>query len=392
MSLWTARLPYAGCGLFLALTTFVNIVVGSQLTYRAVEHMETVQFCGQSCHVMKPEFTAYQNSIHSRVLCVECHVAPGASGWLSSKMAGTRQLMAVVRNNYPRPIQSAMESNRLVPATETCERCHWPEIRVWHLQVIPNYKDDEQNTASQTVLLMTIGGAANSGIHGSHFGSGVRIRYAATDLKRQTIPWVEYRNEKTGVVRTYASADSKHDDLARLPQHDMQCVDCHNRPAHSFDLPDAAVNRAMASGDIPATLPFVKKTALGLLKADYPSQEEGVRKIVEGLRNYYRVSHPALFTQRSADIEHAAQTASSIYARNVFPDLRVTWGIYPNNLGHTDFPGCFRCHDEAHATKDGKTITQDCAACHNMLAVDETAPDILKTLNLAGKVGQLQRR
>jgi hypothetical protein len=74
--------------MFLAVTTFFNIVIGSQLTYRAVGHMESVQFCGQACHVMKPEFTAYQNAIHSRVLCVDCHVAPGASGWLESKLGG----------------------------------------------------------------------------------------------------------------------------------------------------------------------------------------------------------------------------------------------------------------------------------------------------------------
>ena len=125
----------------------------------------------------------------------------------------------------------------------------------------------------------------------------------------------------------------------------------------------------------------------GLLKADYPSQEEGVRKIVEGLRNYYRASHPRSSSQRVRGYRTRGANRIFYLCRNVFPDLRVTWGIYPNNLGHTDFPGCFRCHDEAHATKDGKTITQDCAACHNMLAVDETAPDILKTLNLAGKVG-----
>src|SRR5687768_11678422 len=108
--------------LFLAVTTGFNIVIGSQLTYRAVEHMESVQFCGATCHVMKPEFTAYQNSVHSHVRCVECHVAPGAPGWVESKISGTRQLMAVTFDNYPRPIQSAMESNRLVPSSETCEQ------------------------------------------------------------------------------------------------------------------------------------------------------------------------------------------------------------------------------------------------------------------------------
>jgi len=68
--------------IFFAVTTAVNIVIGTQGTYRAVEHLETVQFCGQTCHVMKPEFTAHENSPHANIECVDCHVAPGVVGWV----------------------------------------------------------------------------------------------------------------------------------------------------------------------------------------------------------------------------------------------------------------------------------------------------------------------
>jgi nitrate/TMAO reductase-like tetraheme cytochrome c subunit len=112
---------------FFGATTLLNILIGTQVTYRAVEHMETPQFCGGTCHTMNPELAAYQNSPHSRVECVECHVAPGAAGWISSKTNGIRQLVETVLNTYPRPIPSALESNRLVPATETCENCHWQQ-------------------------------------------------------------------------------------------------------------------------------------------------------------------------------------------------------------------------------------------------------------------------
>ena len=64
---------------FFGATTLLNILIGTQVTYRAVKHMETPQFCGATCHTMAPELAAYQNSPHSRVECVECHVAPGAS-------------------------------------------------------------------------------------------------------------------------------------------------------------------------------------------------------------------------------------------------------------------------------------------------------------------------
>ena len=173
--------------------TLINVVVGTQGTYRAVEHMESVQFCGQTCHVMTPEFRSHAVSPHARLQCVECHVGEGARGWLHSKAAGTRQLLEVTFNSYPRPIPSAIEADRLVPARETCETCHWTEkFTATRLRVIPKFAEDEANTASQTVLMMMVGGSLTRGIHGAHFGPGVEISYRASDNKRQTIPWVEY--------------------------------------------------------------------------------------------------------------------------------------------------------------------------------------------------------
>src|SRR4029079_14520973 len=102
--------------------------------------------------------------------------------------------------------------------------------------VFPGFKDDEANTPTQTVLMMkTVGGPSGAGIHGAHFGGGARIRFAASDSKRQTIPWVETRNDQSKAVRTYAATESKPDEIAKLSIYEMQCVDCHNRPAHSFE-------------------------------------------------------------------------------------------------------------------------------------------------------------
>jgi len=72
----------------------------------------------------------------------------------------------------------------------------------------------------------------------------------------------------------------------------------------------------------------------------------------------------------------------AIYDRNIFPEMNVTWGKYPLNIGHTDFPGCFRCHDGSHNAKDGQSITQDCNACHNLLAMDEANPKVLTDLGI----------
>jgi nitrate/TMAO reductase-like tetraheme cytochrome c subunit len=367
------RAAWRRAGIFFGVMTVANVVIASQLSYRAVEHMDTVQFCGQTCHVMKPEFTAHAAMPpHQAVACAECHIAPGATGWLKAKMNGTSQLMGVIFNNYPRPIESAMENNKLVSSAETCEQCHAREKVISpRLRVIASYKDDEANTRTSTVLLMRIGI-----IHAAHVGPGVRIRYAAADKKRQTIPRVEYSNTKTGAMRSYLAMGTTADSVRSLPTFEMQCVDCHNRAAHVFELPDRAVNQAMAAGQIAASLPFVKKESVELLKTN--SSE----KIPEALHTFYLQKHPDAAAKQRAEIQAAGAALAAIYERNVFSDLKVTWGTYPNNLGHTDDPGCFRCHDEAHLTTDKKTISQDCSLCHQPVAMDEASPDILKTLEL----------
>ena len=377
---------------FFGATTLMNIVIGTQVTYRAVKHMETPQFCGATCHTMNPELAAYQNSPHSRVECVECHVAPGAAGWISSKTSGIRQLVETVLNTYPRPIPSALESNRLVPARETCEACHWPQkFGGVRLRVFSKYADDEANTRSETVLLMLVGGNRISGIHGAHLGPGVHIRFAAADARRQTIPWVEYRNDK-GVVDAFVTPEASPDSANALRTFDMECVDCHNRPTHTFDLPERAMDKALGLGDIPVTLPYIKKISVELLKANYATSTEAAAKLPTAFVSFYQQNYPDLYANRSEDIQRASRAVLAIYNRNVFPDLKVSWGTYPNNLGHTDFPGCFRCHDGSHTARDGKTIAQDCNSCHEPLAIDEASPEILKTLGISERISNLQKQ
>jgi len=183
-----------------------------------------------------------------------------------------------------------------------------------------------------------------------------------------------------------------HGDAAKLQYYDMQCVDCHNRPAHTFQLPERAVNQAMALGQIPATLPFIKRTSVEVLRSEYKTSEEAAQKIPLAIQDYYRRSHSDIYQSRSADIEQAAKALLNLYNENVFPELKVGWGTYANNLGHTDFPGCFRCHDEAHISWDQKAITQNCNTCHELIAVSEVSPGILSTLGLQDRIANLQTR
>jgi nitrate/TMAO reductase-like tetraheme cytochrome c subunit len=368
------RIAWRRVGIFFGVMTVANVVIASQLSYRAVEHMDTVQFCGQTCHVMKPEFTAHAAMPpHQAVACAECHVAPGATGWLKAKMNGTSQLIAVVFNNYPRPIESAMENNKLVSSAETCEQCHARDKPIApRLRVIASYKDDETNTRTTTVLMMRI-----ATIHAAHLGPGIRIRYSSVDKKRQTILAVQYESAKAGPLRTYLASGSTADSVRSVPVFEMQCVDCHNRASHAFELPDRAVNQAMASGQIASSLPLVKKESVALLKASDAQQ------IPAALNAFYSMNYPDVARKQSAEVHAAGAALAAVYDRNVFSDLRVTWGTYQNNLGHTDAPGCFRCHDESHLTSDKKTISQDCGLCHQLVAMDEASPEILKTLELA---------
>ena len=369
---------------FVGATTVANIVIASQLSYGAVSYMDSVTFCGETCHnVMQPEFTAYQNSPHSRVECVKCHIGPGASWFVRSKLSGVGQVFAVAFNTYPRPIPTPVHNLR--PARETCETCHWPQkYGEDRLRVVTKFADDEANTATKTVLLMKIGGGNHGiGIHGTHLGPGVSIRYGFSDEARQNIPCVQY-NTPDGKSVDYVTPDAKPDCIGPNMR-EMDCMDCHNRPSHTFDMPGKAVDRAMDPGLIPASLPFAKKKAVEILKTSFTSREDAARRIPELFADYYRQSYPAVWSQRRAEIESSARQVLAIYDRNIFPDMDVTWGKYPNNIGHDDFPGCWRCHDSNHTAKGGATITQDCSACHNILAQDEANPKVLTELGVTGR-------
>ncbi len=364
--------------MFMAVTTLANLVMGSQFTYRAVTYMETDKFCGQTCHtVMNPEYTAYSNSPHAHVACTECHVGSGASFFVKSKLSGAGQVLALLTNTYPRPIPAPVQQLR--PARETCEQCHWPQrFAGQKFFVHTEYAPDEQNAATTTVALVKIGGRNRGGIHGAHGDDKARIEYIATDQRRQTIPQVTH-TAADGKVTVFNSTDApaRPEDLARGERRNMDCMDCHNRPAHTFQLPERALDLAMSQGSISPKLPFIKKQAVEALRRTYPDGATAVREIAASLDNFYRTNYPQTHAQESALLKNAVGTVQSLYEHNVFPEMKITWGTYPNNLGHTDFPGCFRCHDGNHTSADGRTISNDCATCHDLLAVGEKDPKIL---------------
>jgi len=371
---------------FVAGATVLNVAILSTASYKGVEHMDSVQFCGQTCHtVMTPEYTAYVNSPHSRVSCVACHIGPGADWFVRSKLSGTRQVFAVALGTYSRPIPSPVEHLR--PARETCEQCHWPQkFHGDKFLVRTRFAEDEQNTRLTTVLVLKIGGRTFqglTGIHGRHLDDVERISYLASDEQRQVISKVTYLDDD-GKTIEYVSTEVEATPAqpAKGETRKMDCVDCHNRPTHAFELPERALDRLMAEGSISPELPFVKKTAVQLLKAEYSDRDSAAARIVSGLKSFYEERYPDVYREQRAQVEAAASQLRSIYERNVFPEMNVAWGTHPNNIGHEDFPGCFRCHDDSHKSSDGRTITQDCEACHQILAQEEASPKVLAELGL----------
>ncbi|HEV2103788.1 MAG TPA: NapC/NirT family cytochrome c [Candidatus Acidoferrum sp.] len=372
--------------LFIAVATALNVMIFSFASYRGVSYMDTTTFCGQTCHtVMAPEYSAYQNSPHARVECVGCHIGPGAGWFVRSKLSGLRQVFAVTFKTYSRPIPSPVKYLR--PARETCEQCHWPQRFSGDKFIVrTNYKDDEKNTPMTTALLMKIGGRSTTGsvgIHGRHLDDGSRIHYISTDEHRQVIPVVYYTDDK-GKTIEFVSTDIKTNkqELEKGEHRAMDCIDCHNRPTHAFELPENAVDQRMSRGLVSPELPFIRKKAVELLKVNYPDRETAQKQIEEGITSYYKTTYPEIFNGKRALVEQAADNVAKIYLRNIFPEMKVTWGVHPNNLGHNDFPGCFRCHDGSHTSADGQTISNDCNACHNLLAVQEENPKILTNLGL----------
>jgi nitrate/TMAO reductase-like tetraheme cytochrome c subunit len=371
--------------------TIVNLLVVATATYRGAAYMDSPQFCGQSCHVMHPEYTAYKISPHSHVACAECHIGSGAGSYVRAKVNGTKQLVEVTFHpfasiapkyipDYPTPIPSPVQNLR--PANEICEACHTPAKFVGEkLLVKSSFADDEKNTETQTVIALHLGGRDSlshlSGIHGAHLG---HIEYITTDPTRTTIPWVQKQNaDGSETVFTTADAGSG---IPKGERRVMDCIDCHNRAAHTFVTADDAVNRAMAAGAISPDLPWMHKEGLALLNANYASEEEASQQIPQQLQAFYSAQHPEVLATKAAQVKSASDELVTLYSQNVFPYMKVAWGTHPNNIGHNAYPGCFRCHDGSHAAKNGASITQDCAACHNLLAVDETKPKVLSDLGI----------
>ncbi len=351
-------------------------------SYQAFEATESVAFCGTLCHtVMEPEHTAYLQSPHARVRCVDCHVGEGAEWYVKSKMSGLYQVYSVLFDKYPRPIEVPIANLR--PAQETCEQCHWPE-KFFEAQERrqKHFLSDDENTPWEIDLLIkTGGGGVGSGQAGGihwHMNVQNKIEYIATDRKRQEIPWVRVTDRRSGQVTEYESTQKplSSEERAKAEIRVMDCMDCHNRPTHIYRAPANSINVALSMGRLDRTLPALKRRGMELLTEDYEDTDSAVTAIDAGLHEFYEEEYPEIARTRKTQIDQAVETLQQIYRSNFFPAMKVRWDAYPDNIGHMMFPGCFRCHDDEHESKDGKVVSKDCTLCHSIEA--QGPPDQLK--------------
>jgi nitrate/TMAO reductase-like tetraheme cytochrome c subunit len=353
--------------LLIAALTAVNLVILLVAGYGTLHWMESPSFCGQTCHTpMHPQYTAWQDAEHSRARCTDCHIGEGAKSFLHYKLVGVRQLYHVMTNQFPRPIPGVADMR---PALEVCGHCHWPGRGSGNrIRVIREFADDETNSETATILQMHVGGpgqptGAGRAIHW-HADPRIRIEYVATDKVRQTIPYVKVTDAR-GQAREYTAEGTTAAQLAQGERRVMDCIDCHNVVAHRISpTAERAVDEAIAAGRISRKLPFVRREGVRLLKGDYAAQDAGLRAVGEGLRKFYAPRGGAIDTR---EVDQAVETLRNLYRRNVFPVMKVTWGVYPDNAGHITSAGCFRCHDGSHTAKDGTTINADCEYCHKQI-------------------------
>jgi nitrate/TMAO reductase-like tetraheme cytochrome c subunit len=346
-------------------------------SYETYHYTETVEFCGQRCHVpMQPEFVASQHGIHANVECVDCHVGPGAAAFFKTKLNGVKQLYHSVRGDFDRPIHVSEANPR--PPQMICEQCHWPQRYAGNIvRSFPHYLSDEQNTPFTVRLLLNVGGGdlSNGPEEGIHFHMNIanKIEFIATDKTLETIPWVRMTN-KQGVVTEYRTAEFT-DNPATHKLQRMDCLDCHSRPAHQFRAPNDAVDLALSTGRIDPKTPWVKSKMVAALVKPYTTAAQADDGIAASLREAY---------PDGAVAEPIIRVAKEIYHQNFFPEMKTDWRTHPDNVGHKNWNGCFRCHDGKHVAADGKTAMKgnDCRSCHLILAQGNA--EQVQQINLQG--------
>ncbi len=344
--------------------------------FKTYEYTESDTFCGVICHssgqsIHKAENLSYSYSSHAKVGCSTCHVGSGVKYFVIYKLRGMKQLFDVLTNQIPRPIPTPVVDLR--PAQDVCESCHGPKYQFYErLEARKFFLSDRGNTPWDLDLLLRMGtpGLKSDRPPKMHWHSSTteEIIYDASDPKRVNIPWVHVKR-LDGKVRTYRTRGSSPEvpEPAENLKRRMDCVDCHNRAAHSFRHPADTLNILLSIGLVDPTLPDIKSTAVRSMEGEYRTLDEGKEAIRKAITEFYRTTHPSVAAAKKDAIDRAITELQRGYERNYDPLMKVSWKNFPNNRGHRHSPGCFRCHDGNHVSEDGTILSKDCNLCHVLL-------------------------
>ncbi len=352
---WVRILPFAVAGVLT-----LGVIYGS---VEAWTYTNSSEFCGTTCHTMPPQFSAYLQSPHARVQCVECHIGRDVFTTQFTRKAGDlRHVILTITQDYEFPIHT----RNMRPARDSCERCHFPEkFSDDSLREIRNYTDNGTDPELTYLILKTGGGAEREGLgRGIHWHIENEVYYLATDFLEQDIPYVRVVDDDGSVKEYYdITSDFTPEDVAGTTLQQMDCITCHNRITHYIPNPTEAVDQALAKELLPSTLPDIQVQSVALLQESFPDDDEALANIAT-LETYYAESYPDIYAERQEEIQKAVVTLQEMYQQMVFTEQKIDWDTHPNNLGHKDFPGCFRCHDGNHLTGSEESIRLECNLCH----------------------------
>lgn len=330
------------------------------------EYSNSAQFCGTVCHTMPPQFQSYLESPHARVQCVDCHI--GRDLLLVQFLRKTEHMRLItdtILENYELPIRT----HSMRPSRETCEVCHSPDkFSDDSLRVINTYENNATNDPYNIFLLMhTGGGSEREGLgRGIHWHVENPINYIALDPEEQEIPYVQVTGAD-GSVTEYWSINSPigPEDLGQYELQEMDCITCHNRIAHLIDTPSDAVDKAMRAGDISRDIPYIRVRAIDLLSAPYTSRDSALAAF-DTLNQYYSEYYPDFYASGQDELVRAVTSIGQIYTDSNFPDQLLTYNTHPDNVGHDESAGCFRCHDGEHFSPEGEAVRLECNLCHSI--------------------------
>jgi hypothetical protein len=365
------KLP-AGQVILIGAAFLVGFIILGALAALVWDYSNSVAFCTDACHDVHPEEpAAFQDSYHGSVKCTECHM--GRLGTLESialKATHAKHLPEMLFNHWDRPLESAT----MRPANESCEMCHYPPA--FHgdrVMEIKRFASDKDNTGRRIYLILKTGGGQRSTGqgYGIHWHISNKVEFIATDEQKQDIRWIRSTLPDGRTVEYNDVTDPlTPEQIASLPKHTMDCVDCHNRVGHPFTSPWDAADKALANGQLSAGLPYLKEQMMSLLNASYADQATAVAAVA-GLTDAYKKQYPDVAASQAAAIEQAQKWAEDEITRLVFAEPGVTWRSFPDSGKHKYFPGCFRCHDGKHLASDGESVRLHCNICHSIPATVE---------------------